>query len=303
MKLTYHEGRNFGDMLNPIILKKLKPDFFDDNSSELFLGIGSILGLKRPETNTQRVVVFSSGIGGNDPDTYGSKPTEEDLKKYDFTCVRGPLTAKFFGLDKEKAVCDGAILLPLVWPIQKDIKKKYTCSYIPHLGSLKYCSKWSELLEEIGIHLIDPRNEPEQVVLEIQQSELLLAEAMHGAIIADAYRVPWLALKTNPTINEFKWKDYTSSLDLNYNPTRLNTLFDRSFALGIIGGKLSNRKMNNKLIANALCTLFMMKQNLVEIPKVKKVFRRLKLEQGVLSSNELLGQKQQELMQILNQIQ
>lgn len=36
---------------------------------------------------------------------------------------------------------------------------------------------------------------------------MVLADAMHAAIIADAMRVPWLPLITSPQINTFKWLD------------------------------------------------------------------------------------------------
>jgi succinoglycan biosynthesis protein ExoV len=39
---------------------------------------------------------------------------------------------------------------------------------------------------------------------------------MHGAILADTLRVPWIPVITSPIINVFKWRDWTMSLGLDY---------------------------------------------------------------------------------------
>jgi hypothetical protein len=44
---------------------------------------------------------------------------------------------------------------------------------------------------------------------------------MHGAIIADTFRVPWVPISTRPSINTFKWLDWSESMGLEYRPTNL----------------------------------------------------------------------------------
>ena len=58
----------------------------------------------------------------------------------------------------------------------------------------------------------------------IAQTEVLLAEAMHGAIVADALRVPWIPLCTSARILNFKWLDWCASLNLDYRPSFLSPL-------------------------------------------------------------------------------
>jgi succinoglycan biosynthesis protein ExoV len=41
---------------------------------------------------------------------------------------------------------------------------------------------------------------------------------MHAAILADAFRVPFVAVTTSRQINSFKWQDWASSLGLSYRP-------------------------------------------------------------------------------------
>src|SRR3954452_23726667 len=102
MKLTYYKGeiQNFGDELNTYIWPHLlRPDFFDDNSQELFIGIGSILYDWYPRST--RKIVVGSGYAGYTP------PPDVHDGTWDIVFVRGPRTAKILGIGAEKAVCDG----------------------------------------------------------------------------------------------------------------------------------------------------------------------------------------------------
>jgi succinoglycan biosynthesis protein ExoV len=56
----------------------------------------------------------------------------------------------------------------------------------------------------------------------------VLTEAMHGAIVADTLRVPFVPLVSSREISSFKWMDWTLSMDLPYRPIRLpaSTLLD-----------------------------------------------------------------------------
>jgi succinoglycan biosynthesis protein ExoV len=65
---------------------------------------------------------------------------------------------------------------------------------------------------------VDPCWPVEQVLAAIGQTKVLLAEAMHGAIVADALGIPWIPIITSPRILTFKWRDWCSSLGLDYRP-------------------------------------------------------------------------------------
>src|SRR5436190_19716735 len=101
MRLRYFESKNFGDALNPHLFNRLLPNFFDDDPSTDFFGIGSILGFNMFK-NANRKIIFSSGFA------YGTKPTIDDT--FDIFCVRGPLTAKALSLSEKLAIADGGIL-------------------------------------------------------------------------------------------------------------------------------------------------------------------------------------------------
>lgn len=298
MKLVYHEGKNFGDAINPLIFNHYLPNFFNTKKDYEFLGIGSILGLNRPDTDTKKIIVFSSGFGGNDSATYGELPTSKELEKYDIRCVRGPLTCKALGIDEKFGICDGAILLPKI--IKVDKPKKHKFSYMPHTGSLVYFPKWKELLSKIDINLIDPSGDVPFIIDEINQTETMLTEAMHGAIISDAYRVPWIPVKSNITINKFKWTDYCESVNLKFEPNMVKTLYSKKFLKGIFKEKLG--KLNSKLTNSIMCNGYKLIQNIFHEKKALNQFKDLKNAKTFLSEKSVLEEKQASLIAILKQI-
>lgn len=222
MRLRYYEKDNFGDALNPLIFKKLLPDFFDQDPEHDFFGIGSIIGLPMVK-KAKNKIVFSSGFA------YGKLPQLDN--SYDIICVRGPLSAKALNINKKLGVADGALLLKEL--NYEAVKKEYDFTFMPHLDSENRYS-WDTICEEAGIHYVSPTADPEFVIQEILKSECVIAEAMHYAIVADTLRVPWIAVKAYSTINDFKWQDYTSSLNTNYDPISLAPLYSPEAVKGFL---------------------------------------------------------------------
>lgn len=216
MRLRYYvKKKNFGDALNSIIFPKLLPYFFDDDPSIDFFGIGSIIGFNMMK-DAQQKVIFSSGFAS----AYASLPAIDST--YDIICVRGPLTANALKLNKNAAVTDGAALLR-EWEFPK-LEKKYKFSFMPHWQSEEKFP-WEEICHEAGIHYVSPTADAMQIIDEILKTEVVIAEAMHFAIVADTLRVPWIPVKAYKSINDFKWKDWAMSLGLDYNPTPLWSLY------------------------------------------------------------------------------
>lgn len=209
MKLYYHADPygNFGDDLNPWLWPQLIPGIFNNNNDEeaLFIGIGTLLNEGVPATIPK--VVFGTGAG------YGRLPLIDE--KWKFFCVRGPLSARILGLDSELAITDPGVLIKTLNLPEKS--KRYDLSLMPHHLSARMAN-FKPLCEELGINLIDHGAEVYETICDIQRSKVLITEAMHGAIVADALRVPWVPLRLHSHILEFKWRDWCSSLGLNYNP-------------------------------------------------------------------------------------
>lgn len=229
MKLCYYIDKrgNFGDDLNPWLWEKLIPslidgcvglwDIGDSCDDEIFFGIGTILNNRIPKG--PRKVVFGSGSG------YGpGLPVLDDLWK--IYCVRGPLTAAALKLPKSYAVTDAAALVSTVFDAKKFTRQGI--AFIPHHASA-WNLDWGPICAEAGVRYIDPRLGVDVVLREIAMSSGVIAEAMHGAIVADAFRVPWMPLVLYDHILGFKWHDWTQSLALPYSPAYLEGVFSSDY--------------------------------------------------------------------------
>lgn len=211
MKLYFYRGHqpNFGDELNHWLLPKVFPGFFDDGEAELFLGIGSVLFDHHPQAPTK--IVFGSGYGGYTP-----------LPRFDARwkvyCVRGPRTAAACGLPPDKVAGDAAILIHRFHGLAP--ARRVGASFMPHWESLQR-GQWEAVCRLAGVRFIDPRRPVEQVLQEIATSEVLVTEAMHGAIVADALRVPWVPVLPFHRSHHFKWHDWAESLGMRLAPYAL----------------------------------------------------------------------------------
>jgi succinoglycan biosynthesis protein ExoV len=223
MKLYYFQHTegigNFGDDLNPWLWEKLIPDYLDQDDKIAFVGIGTLLNNWLPSNtpNAKLRIIFGTGVG------YGDVDAIKGSNCYKFYCVRGPLSAQSLNLEPELAVTDAAILVRKFF--QANHPKKFKFSYMPHVGQMAE-KELSLVCQELGIGFIDPRWTPEKVLLALSATEVLLTEAMHGAIVADALRIPWIPIVSKPKILSFKWQDWCQSIGVEYQPIHLPRLID-----------------------------------------------------------------------------
>ena len=205
---------NFGDELNAVLWPKIVDDLLTDRSSDwaVLVGIGTILNSTLANVQGEQFIL-GSGAGYGD-----SPPPDEQLH---FLAVRGPLTAAKLGIDPAHAVTDAALLIRNFMDQADPAKARSErpVAFMPHWTS--GIAAWRKVTERAGLHFIDPTLGVERVMSEISESRLVIAEAMHGAIVADALRVPWIAARTWPGINEEKWMDWTQSMDVEYQPADL----------------------------------------------------------------------------------
>lgn len=62
----------------------------------------------------------------------------------------------------------------------------------------------------------------------MKASEKIICEAMHDAIVADAYRIPWIPVSSFQSFNDFKWKDWAGTLSISLKVNRLHRLYDEN---------------------------------------------------------------------------
>ncbi len=218
MKLcVWRDHANFGDELNFWLWPKLLPDFFDGDERRLFIGMGSILHDNYP-ANAEKIV-FGSGYAGY------SKPPRID-ENWAVYFVRGPQTAECLGLNSRLGVGDPASLVGTIAEAQALPRATRGPAFMPHWESARD-GAWKRICELAEMRYIDPRWPVETVLVEIAASSILVTEAMHGAIVADSLRIPWVPISPNGRHHP-KWYDWANSLGLNlkFSPTAPSVLYE-----------------------------------------------------------------------------
>ena len=211
---VWSQERNFGDQLNLWMWPRLIPGFFDVSDEIAFFGIGTVLHGRRIVPG--RKVVFGSGVG------YGSPPAI-DPKVWKIYAVRGPESARLLGLDPCDGILDAAALLRLL--DIPPVAKRHSVAFMPHIGTA-VAGYVSEACALAGYHYIDPRGDPPSVIEDIQSSEMVLCQAMHGAIVADIMRIPWLPIGPAMPAGRAKWHDWGASIGVEIHHV---TLYDAAF--------------------------------------------------------------------------
>ena len=290
MKLYYYKGTtpNFGDDLNPWMWTRLTPDaFFDDDDSELFVGIGSILDARLPKS--AKKYVFGSGYGGY------NELVDVNGENWDIRFVRGPDTAKAVGAPEGSAISDSAILLRAIEGLPEPTGS-VGIALIPHFRSLRN-GDWFDLSRRAGLTLIDPRSDVETVLSQIAGADLVVTEAMHGAIVADALRTPWLALEPKDVKHRMKWNDWAASLEIDLQAHKMPSLSLIDWYIGKTEGlkyyEGKARAIQNSALAKPVNLIFR-----VQAARILK--RLIKTHVPQLSDDSIIAERTQRALSIVN---
>ncbi len=208
MRLQYciNENGNFGDDLNAWLWPQLIPELLEKKDNNYLIGIGTILSHQQDSIPSEgKKIVFSSGTG--------YKVDAKIDETWDIIGVRGKKTAQAYHLPDDKVLCDGAYLL-------RQFVKDTPCSentkigFMPHHSSIPLFD-WQSTCNKLGFYYISPQQSVDSVLSKMQKCNRIVTEAMHGAIVADALRIPWCAVSYSPSFLKFKWEDWTSVLDID----------------------------------------------------------------------------------------
>lgn len=212
--LLYYNIRNWGDQLNPILVKKIAQkkvrgiDIDTQKRSSIvnedkYMVIGSIL--HHADSNT---IVWGAGL-----------ITDKLLPKVmpkKILAVRGPLTEKvlnYAGYKCPAVYGDPALLFPIFFP-QKMVKKK-KLGIVLHNDDAKFkLPRW--IYDDDEVDIIFLRGDEFTILEKITSCENIASSSLHGLIVADAYSIPSRRLILNGKLygGNFKFDDYYSSLSL-----------------------------------------------------------------------------------------
>jgi succinoglycan biosynthesis protein ExoV len=214
MDLIYFKTKtgNFGDDLNQWFWDDVLPGWRNWAPDAVLVGVGTILASELLPAG-RRKLVLGSGVGyGAAPDVHAN-PGEWDIR-----CVRGPRSAAALGLPAEKGVVDPTVLLPELSAFA-GLKRGEERIFIPHHASLGTLD-WDSICAGTGIVPISPAGDAKAIIRRIATAHSVIAESMHAAIIADAFRVPWRSAAISKSFNAFKWQDWADSLGIDLEITR-----------------------------------------------------------------------------------
>ena len=207
---------NFGDYIGPYIYERLCQGvtLTDD---EVFISVGTyIQDTVLKSYDNKRKIIWGSGIG------YNSRVDKNKIRQYndlEIHLVRGPLTARQLDIDVHMG--DPALLMPIF------IKRRYQKNkvlYIPHWKTFDVVSNIYELhnlvkADQVLCPLVYP-GQFEGLIDEIASASFVLTNSLHGAIIAQAYNVPWAPCRTRREHrpDSTKWQDWLMYLDIQGLP-------------------------------------------------------------------------------------
>lgn len=196
VNIHYWSGEtNLGDSISPIIVENIARMRHVDIHRQIektkhLYAVGSII-----TAGCQDCTIWGSGLLNT---THLARLAR---RKLDIRAVRGPLTRLVLmehGFFVPEVYGDPAILMPLIY--NPTVEKKYKVSVIPHMEEQK--EYWN-----CNYHMINIRTDDyERIINDIKASELVISSSLHGIILAEAYGVPAILLKSR--FSQFKYMDY-----------------------------------------------------------------------------------------------
>lgn len=220
MKLVhYDDNANFGDVLNVPLSRRIFGDIFDDDQTVRFLFIGTMIARSSPPGT--REIILGAGAG------YKKGPYTLDSRE--IFCVRGPLTCQLLGLEPKYAAIDPAILCSRYYNSDRAADEESGTIFIPHYSTdLTAGAVYRASCEELGITYLSPLEPVETILGTIARARRVITEALHGAIAAESYNVPWVPVICANYVMALKWRDFCETIGVAYHPheIHLNVAFD-----------------------------------------------------------------------------
>jgi pyruvyltransferase len=204
----WRRRRNFGDWLNPLLVRALSgrspvhsQDLGGGYSGPVYSVVGSVL----QHVHAPNLIVWGSGFISADS-SFRTAPAVVHA-------VRGPLTRArilSLGLSCPAMYGDPALLYPRLFPGR--LVPKYDLGIIPH-----YADRGSDVIPHLageGGLLIDVEDEPHTVVSHIRSCRAVASSSLHGIIIALSLGIPavWVEFSRNVKGDGFKFRDFYASI-------------------------------------------------------------------------------------------
>jgi hypothetical protein len=199
---------NFGDAINPLIVghvagrvvRHVGPRRAD------LLAIGSMLQVvkrtgKAAREHGEKLCVWGTGL-------LNPVFSTEFLENIEVALVRGPITAALLKREMTR-FGDPGLLINDALPFEGERVDRI--GVVPHYSLVDDPELLAFVASDPAYLLIDPREDPAEVCLQIGSCAHVFASSLHGLIMADAYGVPntWITPKGQSWL---KYLDYAASI-------------------------------------------------------------------------------------------
>ena len=206
-------GCDAGGMINRWLWPRLTPGLRARVDDTLLLGCGGLIDVDNPALGDHdRIIVFGAGARGANrtPDVTGPE--------WDIRFVRGPETARVLGLGPERWLCDPAVLAPALHggrgPERRSLRVARRVALIP--GPHVAAAAAQALAAGAGLSLIPMQDGAEAMFDALIACDAAICGDLIGAVIADAYGIPWRPLRSAAADDgdAFEWLDWSRSMAL-----------------------------------------------------------------------------------------
>jgi len=210
---------NFGDELTTDIIERLfnkKCELVNIDDADLY-AVGSIVEIIDRE-KSKKSYVWGSGFISE-----GGSVVNDSII---FKATRGYLSRRALPEKYHQiAVGDPGLLSNLIY---KNLSAPTDCiGIVPH-----YNDSNSKILDRAKndkrYKVISVRDTPENVVRQLTSCRIVLSSSLHGLIVADSFGIPNMHLRLSDKLagGDYKFKDYYSSIDKDYEQFNKDDLYD-----------------------------------------------------------------------------
>lgn len=210
--LNWVKTDNVGDELNDFVVRRLTgrcplpvPRLVIPRPEKMYSLIGSTLGF----WNQEGSIIWGTGFR-TAQDTLVGNPSA-------ILALRGPLSASRLksSTSEEITFGDPAILMPDLLPASR--KPNGSIGLIPHFRDLKQVSDVVPLAKDRNVRLLSVHQNVHHFIESLNSCDAVLTSSLHGAILADAYKIPNILFRGVESVGEtfFKFADYYSGVGAN----------------------------------------------------------------------------------------
>jgi hypothetical protein len=208
-------GRNFGDVLGPLLVEHFTGDSVEWKTAEdsQLVVIGSIL-----EHLPARYTGTVAGIGK------ANRKTRRDLRSANVVCLRGPLTSESVLLKPgdQPLLGDPGLLAPDLLGRRPEVTNR--------LGIVKHYLDTETPVPPDALE-IDVLAPVLDVVAAIGSCERIITSSLHGLIVADAFNIPRMWVPFSKVQGRgLKFTDYAAAFGTDLTPGTWGSLPERTVA-------------------------------------------------------------------------